>query len=169
MYRYSIWLQYSINSKTNESFLVTQLLIYQHPLFLFQNYMILPTILHYHSRVPYWFHIRRTDVNMFLESCGKMYRYHFLSYPIDRTFHLSSKFSVISYNEIPWVLFQMYRSTSLSDKGTYFRFCWIPSPCGIEGNERVDWLTKEKLDHDIDPLACVHYTDLKPLVNSYIQ
>ena len=49
---------------------------------------------------------------MFLESCGKMYRYHFLSYPIDRTFHLSSKFSVISSNEIPWVLLQMYRSTS---------------------------------------------------------
>ena len=35
MYRYNIWLQYSINSRTNESFLVTQLLIYQHPLFLF--------------------------------------------------------------------------------------------------------------------------------------
>ena len=95
MYRYSIWLQYSINSKTNESFLVTQLLIYQHPLFLFQDYMILPTILHYHSRVPHWFPIRRTYVKMFLESCGKMYRYHFLSYPINRTFHLSSKFSVI--------------------------------------------------------------------------
>ena len=45
-YRYTTWLQYSINSITNESFLVTQLLIYQHPLFLFWNYMILPTILH---------------------------------------------------------------------------------------------------------------------------
>ena len=57
----------------------------------------------------------------------------------------------------------------LSDKGTHVRFCWIPSNCGIEGNERVDQLAKETLDHDIDPLASVQYADLKPLVNSYIQ
>ena len=30
-------------------------------------------------------------------------------------------------------------------------------------------LAKETLDQDIDPLASVHYTDMKPLVNSYIQ
>ena len=53
--------------------------------------------------------------------------------------------------------------------GTHVRFCWIPSHCGIEGNERVDQLAKETLDQQIDPLAGVHYTDLKPLVNSYIQ
>ena len=41
--------------------------------------------------------------------------------------------------------------------------------CGIDGNERVDQLAKETLDQDIDPLASVHYTDMKPLVNSYIQ
>ena len=29
--------------------------------------------------------------------------------------------------------------------------------------------TKETLNQDIDPLACVHYTDMKPRVNSYIQ
>ena len=57
----------------------------------------------------------------------------------------------------------------LSDRGTRVRFCWIPSHCGIEGNKRVDQLAKETLDQDIDPLASVHYTDLKPLVNSYIQ
>ena len=34
---------------------------------------------------------------------------------------------------------------------------------------RVDQLAKETLDQDIDPLASVHYTDMKPLVNSYIQ
>ena len=28
----------------------------------------------------------------------------------------------------------------LSDRGTHVRFCWIPSHCGIEGNERVDQL-----------------------------
>ena len=57
----------------------------------------------------------------------------------------------------------------MSDKGTHVRFCWIPSHCGIEGNERVDQLAKETLDQDIDPLASVHYTNMKPLVNSYIQ
>ena len=57
----------------------------------------------------------------------------------------------------------------LGDKGTHVRFCWIPSHCGIEGNERVDQLAKETIDHDIDPLTNVRYTDLKPLVNSYIQ
>ena len=51
----------------------------------------------------------------------------------------------------------------LSDKG------WIPSHCGIEGNERVGWLAKGTLDQNIDPLTSVYYTDLKPLVNSYIQ
>ena len=56
-----------------------------------------------------------------------------------------------------------------SSKGTHIRFCWIPSHCGIEGNERVDQLAKETLDQDIDPLASIHSTDLKPLVNSYIQ
>ena len=57
----------------------------------------------------------------------------------------------------------------LSDKGTHVRFCWIPSHCGIEGNEKVDQLAKDTLDQDIDPLASVHYTYMKPLVNSYIQ
>ena len=48
-------------------------------------------------------------------------------------------------------------------------FWWVPSHCGIDGNERVDQLAKETLYQDIDPLASVHYTDIKPLVNSYIQ
>ena len=56
----------------------------------------------------------------------------------------------------------------LSDKGTHVCFCWIPSHRGIEGNERVDQLAKETLDHDIDPLSNFHFADLKPLVNSYI-
>ena len=58
---------------------------------------------------------------------------------------------------------------SLSDKGTHVRFCWIPSHCGIDGNERVDQVAKETFDQDIDLLGSVHYTDMKPLVNSYIQ
>ena len=58
---------------------------------------------------------------------------------------------------------------ALSDKGTCVRFCWVPSHGGIEGNEIVDQLAKETLDHDIDTLTTVHFADLKPLVNSYIQ
>ena len=30
----------------------------------------------------------------------------------------------------------------LSDRGIHVRFCWIPSHCGIEGNERVHQLAK---------------------------
>ena len=57
----------------------------------------------------------------------------------------------------------------LSNKGTHVRFCSIPSHCDIEGNERVDQLAKETHGQDIDPLASIHYTDMKQLVNSYIQ
>ena len=48
-------------------------------------------------------------------------------------------------------------------------FCSVPSHCDIEGNEIVDQLAKETLDHDIDLLTTVHYADSKPLVNPYIQ
>ena len=71
--------------------------------------------------------------------------------------------------ENPFICHIMNLLWSLSDKGTHVRFCWVPSHCGINGNERVDQLAKETLDQDIDPLANVHYTDMKPLVNSYIQ
>ena len=57
----------------------------------------------------------------------------------------------------------------LSDMGTDVCFCWMPSHCGVEGNERMDQLAKETLDHVVDPLAHAHYADLKQLVNSYIQ
>ena len=71
--------------------------------------------------------------------------------------------------ENPFICHIMNLLWVLSDRGTCVCFCWIPSHCGIEGNERMDQLAKETLDQDIDPLASVHYTDLKPLVNSYIQ
>ena len=58
---------------------------------------------------------------------------------------------------------------ALSDKGTCVHFCWVSSHCGIEGNEIVDQLAKETFGHDIDPLATVHFADLKPLLNPYIQ
>ena len=71
--------------------------------------------------------------------------------------------------ENPFICHIMNLLWSLGDKGTRVRFCWVPSHCGIEGNERVDQLAKETLDQYIEPLASVHYTDMKPLVNSYIQ
>ena len=71
--------------------------------------------------------------------------------------------------ENPFICHIMNLLWSLSDKGTRVRFCWVPSHCGIDGNERVDQLAKDTLDHDIDPLETVHNTDMKPLVNAYIQ
>ena len=71
--------------------------------------------------------------------------------------------------ENPFICHIMNLLWLLSDRGTRVQFCWIPSHCGIEGNERVDQLAKESLDNDIDLLVGVHYADLKPLVNSYIQ
>ena len=64
---------------------------------------------------------------------------------------------------------QLMNLWALSDKGTRVRFCWVQSHCGIKGNEIVDQLAKEALGNDIDPLTTVHFADLKPLVNSYIQ
>ena len=69
----------------------------------------------------------------------------------------------------PFICLIMNLLWSLSDKGTRVRFCWLPSQCGIEGNEKVDQLAKDTLDQDIGQMASVHYTDMKPLVNSYIQ
>ena len=71
--------------------------------------------------------------------------------------------------ENPLICHTMNLFWALSDKGTRVCFCWVPSHCGIEGNQIMDQLAKETLDHDIDPLATVHYADLKPVVNSYIQ
>ena len=67
--------------------------------------------------------------------------------------------------ENPLICYIMNLLWLLGDKGTHVRFCWIPSHCGIEGNEKIDQSAKESLD----PLARVHYADLKPLINSYIQ
>ena len=71
--------------------------------------------------------------------------------------------------ENPFICHIMNLLRLLSDKGTHVRFCSIPSHCDIEGNERVDQLAKETHDQDIDSLASIHYTDMKQLVNSYIQ
>ena len=57
----------------------------------------------------------------------------------------------------------------LSDKGTHVKFCWIPSHCGIEGNEAADKLAKESLGLNIDALLGIYHADLKPQVNAYVQ
>ena len=71
--------------------------------------------------------------------------------------------------ENPFICHIMNLLWSLSDKGTHVRFCWVPSHCGVDRNERVDQLAKETFDQDNYLLASVHYTDMKPLVNSYNQ
>ena len=48
--------------------------------------------------------------------------------------------------EKPFICHIMNLPWLLSDKGTHVRFCWIPSHCGIEGNEKVDQLATETLD-----------------------
>ena len=50
--------------------------------------------------------------------------------------------------ENPLICHIMNLLWALSDKGTHVRFCWVPSHCGIEGNEIVDQLAKETFDHD---------------------
>ena len=40
--------------------------------------------------------------------------------------------------ENPFICHIMDLLCLLNDKGTHACFCWIPSHCGIEGNERVD-------------------------------
>ena len=71
--------------------------------------------------------------------------------------------------ENPFVCHIMNLLWSLSDNGTRVRFCWVPNHCGIDGNKIVDQLAKETLDQEVDLLASVYYTDMKPLVNSFIQ
>ena len=71
------------------------------------------------------------------------------------------------HTENPFICHIMNLLWLLSDKGIHVRFCRISSHCGIDGNEKVDQLAKETLGQDIGPLTSVHYTDFKPLVNSY--
>ena len=59
--------------------------------------------------------------------------------------------------ENPLISYVMNLLWALSDKGTRARFCRVPSHSGIEGNEIVDQLANETLDHDIDPLTTVRY------------
>ena len=67
--------------------------------------------------------------------------------------------------ETPFICHIMNLLWVLSDKGTWVRFSWVPSHCGIEGNEIVDQLAKENRDHDIDALIIILYADLKHVVN----
>ena len=62
--------------------------------------------------------------------------------------------------ESPLICHTMNVLWALSDKGTCVCFCWVPSHCGIEGNEVVEQLAKETHDHDINPLTTGHYADL---------
>ena len=67
--------------------------------------------------------------------------------------------------ENPFICHIMNLLWLLNDNGAHVHLYH----CAIEGNERLDQLAKETLDHDIDPLASVHYADLKALDNSFNQ
>ena len=69
-------------------------------------------------------------------------------------------------NKLQWDLNLLWK---LNDKGTHVKFCWIPSHCGIEGNEAADKLAKESLGLNIDALLGINHADLKPQVNAYVQ
>ena len=71
--------------------------------------------------------------------------------------------------EHPLICHVMNLLWRLHDKGTHVRFCWVPSHRGIDGNETADRLAKEALEQEVDPRLKIHYADLKPLVNTYIQ
>ena len=55
------------------------------------------------------------------------------------------------------------------NKSTLVCFCWIPSHCGIEVNELVDQKAKDLLNENMIYMARIHYADLIPQVNPYIQ
>ena len=48
------------------------------------------------------------------------------------------------------------------------RFVWVPSHVGIRGNEIADFLAKKAVEGERSS-SCVPFSDLKPLVNSYIK
>ena len=51
--------------------------------------------------------------------------------------------------ENPFICHIMNLLWLLNNKGTHIRFWWVPSHCGIDGNERAGQLAKDTLDHDI--------------------
>ena len=81
---------------------------------------------------------------------------------------LMSCLQAIEYDGIknPFICCILNLLWALSDKGSRVRFYWMPCHCCIKGNGRVHQLAWETLEYDIDPLASVHYADLKPLINS---
>ena len=64
--------------------------------------------------------------------------------------------------ENPFICYIMNLLWSLSDKDTSVHFCWIPSYCGIGGNERVDPTLGP-------PKKCQHLTSNHPTSNSPYQ
>ena len=52
-------------------------------------------------------------------------------------------------------------------KGKNVVFCWIPSHCGIHGNEQADRAAKAALDQEITPIA-IPFDDKIPHVKTYL-
>jgi ribonuclease HI len=55
----------------------------------------------------------------------------------------------------------------LHEKGKSVKLCWIPSHCGITGNEKADKKAKESLQKDTLPIS-IPYTDLYPQIKLFL-
>ena len=57
--------------------------------------------------------------------------------------------------------------TYLKEVGSVIEFCWIPGHVGIKGNEKVDRIAKEVIDHPMYE-AKIPFSDFKPRICNYI-
>ena len=57
---------------------------------------------------------------------------------------------------------------NIKQQGKDILFCWVPSHCGIAGNEKADQAAKGALNNPVYPFK-IPYSDKHPLINSFIQ
>ena len=64
---------------------------------------------------------------------------------------------------------KIIRDINLSiEKGKNVVFCWVPSHCGIYGNEKADLAAKEALNKPISSIK-IPYSDKIPLIRKFLQ
>ena len=70
--------------------------------------------------------------------------------------------------EHPFLIDILENYTQLNHTGKSLVIVWVPSHCGIPGNEIVDTMAKEALYLDVS-LARIPFTDFKPKVTTHVQ